>query len=102
MLSSLDIIVEPNIGRTSLFLFIGLFHVKKLIFVNFSFMVHELQAYIVSYSLLQLLLRIDIMLLFCPICANLLVAQEGRNCYQFACNTCSYVHNIVRKVFILL
>lgn len=38
------------------------------------------------------------MLLFCPTCANILVVEEGQNCYRFACNTCPYIQNIDRKV----
>ena len=37
------------------------------------------------------------MLLFCPTCANLLIAQEG-DCYQFVCSTCPYVHKVTRLV----
>jgi len=37
------------------------------------------------------------MLLFCPTCANLLVAQEDE-CYQFVCSTCPYVHKVTRLV----
>ena len=38
------------------------------------------------------------MLMFCPTCANVLVVEEGSQCYRFACNTCPYVQNIKRKV----
>ncbi|XP_071141391.1 DNA-directed RNA polymerase III subunit RPC10-like [Mytilus edulis] len=38
------------------------------------------------------------MLLFCPTCANILVVEEGQNCYRFACNTCPYIQNINRKI----
>lgn len=38
------------------------------------------------------------MLTFCPTCANVLVVEEGQNCYRFACNTCPYVQNIQRKI----
>lgn len=41
------------------------------------------------------------MLTFCPTCANVLVVEEGQNCYRFACNTCPYVQNIQRKVQIV-
>ena len=40
----------------------------------------------------------DNMLMFCPTCANVLVVEEGSQCYRFACNTCPYVQNIKRKV----
>lgn len=36
--------------------------------------------------------------MFCPTCANVLVIEEGPNCYRFACNTCPYIHNVNRKV----
>jgi len=36
------------------------------------------------------------MLVFCPQCANMLVAEEGNESYRFVCNTCPYVHNIAR------
>ncbi|KAK7091803.1 DNA-directed RNA polymerase III subunit RPC10-like [Littorina saxatilis] len=38
------------------------------------------------------------MLMFCPICANVLVVEEGNNCYRFACNTCPYIRNMTRKL----
>jgi DNA-directed RNA polymerase III subunit RPC11 len=38
------------------------------------------------------------MLMFCPNCANILVVEEGRQSYRFACNTCPYVHAIRRKI----
>ena len=40
----------------------------------------------------------DTMHLFCPNCANLLVVEEGPQCFRFACNTCPYVQNIDKKV----
>ena len=43
-------------------------------------------------------LNSEVMHLFCPTCANLLVVEEGPSCYRFACNTCPYVQNIERKV----
>lgn len=36
--------------------------------------------------------------MFCPICANILVVEEGARCYRFACNTCPYIYNVTRKV----
>ncbi|XP_048248268.1 uncharacterized protein LOC124149986 isoform X2 [Haliotis rufescens] len=38
------------------------------------------------------------MLTFCPICANVLVVEEGPKCLRFACNTCPYIQNITRKI----
>ncbi|NXP02282.1 RPC10 polymerase, partial [Thinocorus orbignyianus] len=38
------------------------------------------------------------MLLFCPACGNVLVAEEGPRCHRFACTTCPYVRNVTRKV----
>ncbi|XP_013925728.1 PREDICTED: DNA-directed RNA polymerase III subunit RPC10 [Thamnophis sirtalis] len=38
------------------------------------------------------------MLLFCPACGNVLVAEEGARCHRFACTTCPYVRNVTRKV----
>ena len=38
------------------------------------------------------------MLLFCPICANMLVVEEASNCNRFACNTCPYVRNTTKRV----
>ena len=38
------------------------------------------------------------MLVFCPVCANVLVVEEGPNCYRFGCHTCPYIKNIQRKV----
>ena len=38
------------------------------------------------------------MLLFCPTCGNVLVAEEGPSSYRFSCQTCPYVHNIHRKL----
>ena len=37
------------------------------------------------------------MYLFCPVCGNLLVVEEGPRSYRFACNTCPYVQNIAQK-----
>ncbi|NXV95434.1 RPC10 polymerase, partial [Calonectris borealis] len=37
------------------------------------------------------------MLLFCPACGNVLVAEEGPRCHRFACTTCPYVRNVTRK-----
>ncbi len=42
------------------------------------------------------------MLLFCPTCGNVLIVEEGQKCMRFACNTCPYVHNITRKVSVML
>ena len=36
--------------------------------------------------------------MFCPTCANILIIEEGRDCYRFACATCPYVHNVRRKL----
>lgn len=38
------------------------------------------------------------MLLFCPMCSNMLTVEEGQYCYRFACNTCPYIHNITRRI----
>lgn len=38
------------------------------------------------------------MLLFCPACGNVLVAEEGPRCHRFACTTCPYLRNVTRKV----
>ena len=38
------------------------------------------------------------MILFCPICGNLLSVEEGTRCYKFACPTCPYINNITQKV----
>ncbi|GFO44844.1 DNA-directed RNA polymerase subunit [Plakobranchus ocellatus] len=38
------------------------------------------------------------MLTFCPVCANVLVVEEGPQSMRFACNTCPYVQNISRKI----
>lgn len=38
------------------------------------------------------------MLKFCPRCGNLLSIVEGEAGLQFACDTCPYIFNIVRKV----
>ncbi|EEC01389.1 RNA polymerase III, partial [Ixodes scapularis] len=38
------------------------------------------------------------MLLFCPTCANILIVEQGLECFRFACNTCPYVHNIKAKM----
>ncbi|XP_025091407.1 DNA-directed RNA polymerase III subunit RPC10-like [Pomacea canaliculata] len=38
------------------------------------------------------------MLMFCPICANVLVVEEGPKCYRLACNTCPYIKNMTRKL----
>ncbi|XP_076330739.1 RNA polymerase III subunit K [Tachypleus tridentatus] len=38
------------------------------------------------------------MLLFCPTCANILVVEEGPQCYRFACSTCPYVHNVKQRI----
>ena len=38
------------------------------------------------------------MLTFCPVCANVLVVEEGPRCMRFACDTCPYVQNITRTV----
>ncbi|CAI9729149.1 DNA-directed RNA polymerase III subunit RPC10 [Octopus vulgaris] len=38
------------------------------------------------------------MLVFCPVCANVLVVEEGPNCYRFGCHTCPYIQNITRMV----
>uniref|UniRef100_A0A1W7R9T1 DNA-directed RNA polymerase subunit n=1 Tax=Hadrurus spadix TaxID=141984 RepID=A0A1W7R9T1_9SCOR len=35
---------------------------------------------------------------FCPICANILIVEEGQTRYRFACSTCPYVHNIRYKI----
>ena len=38
------------------------------------------------------------MLMFCPICANVLVVEEGEKCLRFSCNTCPYIRNMTKKV----
>ena len=38
------------------------------------------------------------MYLFCPVCGNLLVVEEGPQSYRFGCNTCPYIQDIDRKV----
>ncbi|RUS91617.1 hypothetical protein EGW08_000590 [Elysia chlorotica] len=38
------------------------------------------------------------MLTFCPVCANVLVVEEGPKSMRFACNTCPYIQNINRKI----
>ncbi|XP_065063240.1 DNA-directed RNA polymerase III subunit RPC10-like [Rhopilema esculentum] len=40
------------------------------------------------------------MLLFCPICANVLVVEEsaGNSSFRFACKTCPFIYDINRKI----
>lgn len=38
------------------------------------------------------------MLYFCPNCGNVLIVEEGPNCYRFACNTCPFINNITGKM----
>ncbi|KAG8181893.1 hypothetical protein JTE90_026053 [Oedothorax gibbosus] len=38
------------------------------------------------------------MLMFCPTCGNILIAEEGIHYYRFVCCTCPYTHNIKRKL----
>ena len=38
------------------------------------------------------------MLLFCPQCSNALTVKHGERGLQFACQTCSYAHNIDQKI----
>ena len=40
--------------------------------------------------------------MFCPTCANVLVVEEGPQCYRFACHTCPFIHNVTRKVNVLI
>lgn len=39
------------------------------------------------------------MLLFCPTCGTLLQIQEGIECNEFACKSCSYVMPVSRLVY---
>ncbi|XP_065844239.1 DNA-directed RNA polymerase III subunit RPC10-like [Oscarella lobularis] len=34
------------------------------------------------------------MRLYCPLCGNILVVEDGQESFQFACSTCPYVHNM--------
>ncbi|KFM61962.1 DNA-directed RNA polymerase III subunit RPC10, partial [Stegodyphus mimosarum] len=38
------------------------------------------------------------MLMFCPTCANILVAEDLRYCFRFACSTCPYTFNVKRRI----
>lgn len=38
------------------------------------------------------------MYLFCPVCGNLLIVEEGTRSLRFACNTCPYIQDIDRQV----
>ncbi|XP_046403328.1 DNA-directed RNA polymerase III subunit RPC10 [Ischnura elegans] len=37
------------------------------------------------------------MLLFCPLCANLLRIEEGTNSLRYFCFSCPYIYNITEK-----
>ncbi|GFQ75125.1 DNA-directed RNA polymerase III subunit RPC10 [Trichonephila clavata] len=38
------------------------------------------------------------MLMFCPTCGNILVAEEGRDAFRFVCSTCPFNFNIKRRL----
>lgn len=39
------------------------------------------------------------MILFCPVCANILLVEEAHASHlRYACNTCPYVYNIGKKI----
>ena len=66
---------------------------------NLFFFINRSQDFLtITNSSTSIWLVFLTMLTFCPVCANVLVVEDGERCMRFACDTCPYIQNITKTV----